>query len=245
MAFQKGFGSVDNDVNDLKNERAKKMATRFRMKDGETRHVIFLDDDPTVIDEYMIEGADWKDREFATKPDGTDRFAAIGLKPTKMYFWTVLDVTRDKDGKPTEFRRLYCVRADMAKMLQEKRNNWQGFLHKPIKITRVGARSSSAGSDLELILLNGAVNKVDMSRYKAENRAPFDYEVVLAPPGEADQLRLLGKAKQGRNDAEAVSLGNTHQQQPAGNVFGAPAAAAGGDSGVSGGLNEAGSDIPF
>lgn len=244
MSFGKGWGSLDGDVRAQQEERARKMVTRFRVKVGETRTIIFLDEDPTVIEEYTIEGADWRDKDYVTKPkSGTDRFAAIGLKPTTMYVWSILDVTRDKDGKPGEFKRLLAVKPEQAKLLYEKAKNWQGLLHKPVRVSRAGQFSSSSGSDFELILINGAVTKADVSRYKSENRAPFDYATVLSPPKDDEQIRLLAKAKQSRGAAESVPLGDI---PPAGDANGSPFGGAGEQPPAAAGvLNDANSDIPF
>ena len=159
MSFGKGWGSIDDDVRELSEQRAKAMATRFYVKDGASRTVIFLDEEPTSVHEYTIQqGSDWKNREFVTRPDGSDPFLKAGLKAEKMYVWSILDVTPKpaENGRPPErqeFKKLFVCRPDIAKLLYDKAKNWGGLLHKPVKISRSGKRTPAVGSDFELILI--------------------------------------------------------------------------------------------
>lgn len=177
-------------------ERAKSFVNRLWLPADSSTRIVFLDDDPPIIEEHQVKiDGDWRHwftclrilGEACPICDGTDN------KPSTVGFYTVIDLAEwtDKRGGthknevklfPAKFKTLQVL-----KKLSSKRGSLEGAM---FEVTRTSSDAPNTGDvfDYERKLTKAEILELN------PDAKPFDYAEILKPRSAADILSALKKA---------------------------------------------------
>lgn len=176
-------------------ERRKSFVNRFWLPPEGNTKIIFLDDDPPIIEEHQLKiGGDWRNWLTCLRLIGEACPICDVLEdnPYTVGFYTVIDTAVWTDKKGNEHRnekKLFPAKfkaLQMLRRLSEKRGSLVGCCFDVYRSSK-DAFNTGDVFDFE--------GKLDMEQIKKLNEEiePFDYAEVLAPKTPAEIKKLLQK----------------------------------------------------
>lgn len=177
-------------------ERQKNFVNRFWLPADTTTSIVFLDDNPPIIEEHQLQiDGDWRNWFTCLRLLG-ESCPICDKADNKAYtvgFYTILDQTewKDKQGKihknemklfPAKFKTLQVL-----KRLSAKRGSLEGCV---FEVTRSTSDAPNTGDifDFEQKLSKEQILELN------PNAKPFDYSEVLAPKNAGELMNVMKKA---------------------------------------------------
>lgn len=158
--LEKGFEGVKKEAQRIASSRG---PSRFWLKKDTTKLTVFVDDEPACIHEYnpKING-NWNNHFTSPKsdPDYPDLDAAMAVinknlqgkyNPYYVGYLTVVDCSsyETKKGKKIQYElKLFCPKFNSLKLLQNRKEAFEGLAGKAIKITRTDNEKSANIGDV-------------------------------------------------------------------------------------------------
>ena len=197
---------------------------RFRMKSGETKQAVILDDKPDFFQyEHNGKDADGRWNIFSgcvKEQDNCPACAALGKESYYAMYLTVLDLTpfELKSGETVEFsRKLLVVKNQQQKKfmrMYEKEGTLRGMI---LDFTRDGDKEPAIGNDIEFVdwmpedeLATYVREWTDREKKRhIENcNEPYNYEEIFPEPTtEGLRAQFGGSPPPGSRAAEEAELG--------------------------------------
>lgn len=189
--FEKGFGAVDHELKQMKanEENRKNEANKFWLKYGESRNVIFLEDEPVIFYEHrFIYNDDWRNAvtKVCLRKLGKCPGCESGNKAQIRAAFSVSDLTSwtDKEGKTHKSqKRLLILGATQAEKLNQL---YEGNGHKlrgfQVKIGRgTDKKENKTGTSFLPCTKEGKVVWYNLDEWlkKGADVKPFDYSKVI------------------------------------------------------------------
>lgn len=177
-------------------ERQKNYVNRFWLPQDTSAKIVFLDDNPPIIEEHQVQiDGDWRNWFTCLRMLGEACPICDNLdnKPYTVGFYTVLDMTEwtDKSGKlhknelklfPAKFKTLQVL-----KKLSAKRGSLEGV------VFEVHRTTSDAPNTGDIFDYEGKLTKEEILELNPEAK-PFDYAEILRPKEVAEIMNSLKKA---------------------------------------------------
>jgi len=172
--------------------RQKNYVSRFWLPSDKSTHIVFLDDNPPIIEEHQLKiNGDWRNWYTCLRMLGeTCPLCEAGDKPYTVGFYTVMDMTEWEDSKgkkhqyelklfPAKFKTLQVL-----KRLSAKRESLAGAMFE------VYRSSSDAPNTGDVFDYEHKMSKDEILAFNPEAKS-FDYSEILKPKNVADLMALL------------------------------------------------------
>jgi len=217
--FQTGYGSLDTIEKNIEERKAQSgKLWRFRMKAGETKKVIFLDDNPPIIEEHQLKlDGKWGNFYTCLKNLGqTCPLCEAGDRPATTGFYTVIDRTEytvqrgDNAGqKRADQLRVMAVKFKGLKQFKKFSAKYKGLAGCEFEADRTSDKAASVGDMFVLEEKHDEDALLDI--INAQRQQPIEHlsavlvnwEEYLAPRSAADLAKLVGgKAAEVDEDSE-------------------------------------------
>jgi hypothetical protein len=189
---------------------------RFWMKPGAETNIVFLDDNPPIIEEHQlkIDGKwqNWFTCLRAPELGGKCPLCASGDKPYTVGFYTILDRTKftrkDKSTGQDQIRVL-GVKFKSLKALKKYSVKLGGLAGQEFNVERSNSGQSASTGDVlvpqgqltESQLLD-LINKQRKTPVESLDAVLINWEEYLAPQSAEDLAKLVGKAQASAEEAE-------------------------------------------
>lgn len=176
-------------------ERQKNYVNRFWLPPETSAKIIFLDDNPPIIEEHQLKlNGDWKNWFTCLRMLGEPCPLCDTLQdnPYTVGFYTIIDTTSwtDKNGKEHKNeRKLFAAKfktLQQLKRLSAKRGNLAGCVFDVYRGTK---DDPNTGNQFDF---EGRLEKEQVKALN-EDITPFDYATLIAPKSMAELRALLNK----------------------------------------------------
>lgn len=186
-------------------ENKKNFVNRFWLKDGATAKIVFLDDEPPIIEEHQLKiDGDWRNWFTCLRMVGDacpicDKMAKN--KPYTAGFYTVIDMTEWTDSKDKTHKnelKLFVAKfktLQVLRRLSSKRGSLAGC------VFEVFRSSSDAPNTGDVFEFERKLSKAEILELNKDAK-PFDYATILEPRSAAEIMGTLKKAAQRSNDQD-------------------------------------------
>jgi len=163
--------------------------SRFWLKPGTTREIVFLDDTRFGVHEHKIKVSD-KWESYTCSGEGC---VLCAHRTPKSYqeMYSILDLTPylDKSGKEVKMtRRLLAVGKQVADILSKRREDLGGSLFgKKFKVSRLGEKSASCGNDWSNVPIKTPLELAKLPDYLQ----PLNFLELLKPLSKKEMLEIV------------------------------------------------------
>ena len=182
-------------------ERQKSFVNRFWLPPEKSAKIVFLDDNPVILDEHQVKlNGRWNNFFTCLRQLGQNCPLCDELdnRPATTGFYTIIDTsewTDSRGNKHVNEKKLFAPKfktLQMLKRLSKKRGSLQGCV---FDVYRTSADSYNVGDVFDY------EGKLDEEQIKKLNKdiAPFDYAEILKPLPASDLLRLLKRNAESTN----------------------------------------------
>ena len=182
-------------------ERQKSFVNRFWLPPEKSAKIVFLDDDPVILDEHQVKiNGRWNNFFTCLRQLGQNCPLCDELdnRPATTGFYTIIDTTEWTDSRGNKHvneKKLFAPKfktLQMLKRLSKKRGGLQGCV---FDVYRTSADAYNVGDVFDY------EGKLDEEQLKKLNKdiAPFDYAEILKPLPASDLLRIL------KRNAESIN----------------------------------------
>lgn len=205
--FQKGDeGLKKKKMLDKQNElRKEKVAQRFWLKPGEKARIVFVDDDAFFCHMHQLNiGGSWNNYVTCTADWKRCPVCEDGHRATYTAHYTILDLRKyeKKDGTKVNYsKKLLPAKSSAIMRLHDLKKKYGSLKGLCFEVTRYENDPNCGGSFDYIGKVNGYTTK-----FNKEDRTPYDYEKVLAPPTK-EELIALGFSIFDDEDMEEAVLG--------------------------------------
>ncbi len=187
--------------------RSKNRVNRFWLKPGTGTKIIFLDDDPPILEEHQLKlNGDWRNWFTCRRVLNEPCLMCDELKdtPSTVGFFTVMDLSEYTDKAGNTHKNTIKLFAPKFKALQVIKRASQkrgGLSLWVVDVFRTNADSFNVGDVFDF------EEKTDWDSIKALNpeAAIFNYAELLAPKTNADLKRILNRNTASVADVDAVA----------------------------------------
>lgn len=170
-------------------EERRNQPSRFWMKAGESRRLLFLDEVGFTFNEHRIFRIpnDWKSTEMETCPGPGCPLCAQNNARILTIVHTVVDLDgfKDKDGKEQGKmkKHLFAMGVTVADLLREGKKNWGGLKGHAIRVMRKTDRDARTGSAFDHCLKDGKAVVYSLEDVAARNIdiTPYNYVEIFQP----------------------------------------------------------------
>lgn len=193
---------AENQVNAAEAARRRETPFRFRMKVGEERVIILLDEKPFFTYEHHWEGKDGKWNQFCVCIKDSDTCPACATLGKEGYYammLTCIDCTpfTDRNQKKHKFsRKLLPVKSTMIPKFERLyKKNDESFKGIVLKMMRENARGTNIGDDFEEMQV---LEVAQLAKYKDDQGKPLkvvDYDKAFPQPTKKELQARFGKGK--------------------------------------------------
>lgn len=178
-------------------EKRKSSVYRFWLPPEKETKIIFLDDNPVIIDEHQLKiGGSWKNwKTCLSMIDKPCPICEAGNKPSLVGYYTILDLTEWTDSNGNVHKneiKLFGAKMDTLKKLKRasmklKERGKPGLVGAMFEVYRSSASAVNTGDDFDYI------QTLTMEEIKKLNpdAEPIDYEKVLQPESPEELRKLL------------------------------------------------------
>lgn len=190
-------------------ERQKGRISRFWLPpEGETK-IIFLDDDPIIIEEHQLKiKGDWRNWFTCKRPLGETCIICdeLGDSPYTVGFYTILDLAKYTDSKGNERKntiKLLAAKLKALGLIKRYSQKREGLALWVCDVYRSGPDSFNIGDTFEF------EEKTDWESIKKLNPEAevINYEEVLAPKPDRDIKKILSRSTEGNLDSGVDEVG--------------------------------------
>lgn len=197
--FERGYKVAKRKAEEFE-EKRKNFVYRFWMPvEGESK-IVFLDDDPVIIEEHQLKiNGNWNN--FFTCLKMFDERCPICKQkdnPSTVGYYTIIDRTVWSDKKGIVHkneRKLFGAKTKTLRKLRRLSNDNNGLVGCEFKVNRDGRDDPSVGSEFTLI----KKHDIEFLKSKGLETDAFDYDVILAPKSE-DELEDAGLSNEKESD---------------------------------------------
>lgn len=208
IASSRGYDTFKEKEKEIE-ARQKDYINRLWLPAEGTAKIVFLDDNPPIIEEHQVQiDGDWRNWFTCLRMLGQECPICDGLdnKPSTVGFYTVLDMTewKDKQGKTHKNElKLFAAKfktLQVMKRLSSKRGSLEGC------VFEVYRSNSDAPNTGDVFDFEGKLSKDEILELNPEAK-PYDYSEILKPKEPGEIMGRLKKAtKQSHdNDSERIS----------------------------------------
>lgn len=170
-------------------EERRNQPSRFWMKPGETRRLLFLDEVGFTFNEHKVLKIpnDWKTAESETCPGPGCPLCEQGNQRLLTIVHTVLDFDgyKDREGKEHDKmkKHLFVMGLTVADIVRENKKNWGGLKGHLIRVTRKTERDARTGSSFDHCLKEGRAIVYNLEDVAARgiDIVPFNYVDIFKP----------------------------------------------------------------
>jgi len=177
----------------LANVRKARMVPRFRLKEGESAKIIFVDSNPFGIQEHSLK-LDGRWGNFFTclkETYGACPICSTYSRPTYTVYFTIIDLRAytNREGKVIKWTKSLfpakgtSVLKKLQKLIEKHGGSIAGLA---FQVERLSIDDPNCGTEFEYL---GKVNIA--KKFGPEAAIPHDYDKILAVPTK-DELQLLG-----------------------------------------------------
>ena len=185
--------------------RKEKYVPRFWLKKGEKARVIFLDDEGFYCHVHQLNiGGSWDNYITCTNEFKPCPLCEDGNRPTFVGHYSIIDLREytKKDGTVVKYsKRIFPAKSSVIQRLYDLKKKYGTLVGRMFEITRYD-NDPNCGGSVDYI---GKVKGFE-TKFSKEERTPFDYKKVLAPPTD-EELKQLGFSTTGEvfgEDEEVV-----------------------------------------
>jgi len=189
-------------------ERMKSQVQRFYLPPQKDAKVIFLDDDPPIIEEHQLKiNGRWTNWFTCRKMLG-DRCIIcdeLGDNPYTIGFYTILDLSEYQNKKGETVKntiKLFAPKFKALQMIKRASQKREGLTHWVCDIYRSSPESFNVGDVFEW------EEKTDMDTIKQLNAdaAVLNYEEILAPKTNEELKKILKMSTENSMSSDAGEL---------------------------------------
>lgn len=197
--LKRGYEIADKREKEIE-ERRKNTVRRFWLKPEGTTKIVFLDDNPPIIDEHQVKiDGDWKHWFTCNSVIGAEcPHCKAGNKPSVTGFYTILDMSEWTDSKGNVHRnerQLFSVKLKTLKKLKrasakQRAKGFDGLVGCVFEVYRTDSDAPNTGDDYEFI---ERLTEEELKDLVGKNGTiePFDYAQILAPKTEEEMNKAL------------------------------------------------------
>ena len=197
----RGYQEVDRKEQESE-ERQKSFVNRFYLKAGKEAKIIFLDDNPPVIEEHQLQiNSDWRNFFTCKRIIGEPCIICDELKdtPYTVGFYTILDLTEYTTKKGDVIKnsvKLFTPKLKALQLIKRQSQKRGGLELCVFDVYRSSADAFNVGDSFEF------ETKVTWDEIKQlnENASPFDYAEILAPKSDAELKKIFKRNTQSNLD---------------------------------------------
>lgn len=182
-------------------ERQKSFVNRFWLPPEKSAKIVFLDDNPVILDEHQVKlNGRWNNFFTCLRQLGQNCPLCDELdnRPATTGFYTIIDTsewTDSRGNKHVNEKKLFAPKfktLQMLKRLSKKRGSLQGCV---FDVYRTSADAYNVGDVFDY------EGKLEEAQIKKLNKdiAPFDYAEILKPQSAGDLLRILKRNAESTN----------------------------------------------
>lgn len=192
----RGYDAFSEKEKEIEAKQSRTFINRFWLPSDGTSKIVFLDDNPPIVEEHQIQiDGDWRNWFTCLRMVGESCPICDKLdsKPYTVGFYTVLDTTewKDKQGRvhkneiklfPAKFKTLQVL-----KRLSAKRGSLDGCM---FEVYRSSSDAPNTGDVFDF------EKKLSMDEILAMNpeAKPLNYAEILEPKSSSEMLDVLRKA---------------------------------------------------
>jgi hypothetical protein len=206
LGKSRGYDAFKNKEAEVE-ERSKGRAFRFWLKPESGTKIIFLDDNPPILEEHQLKiNGDWKNWFTCRRVlPGESCIICDELKdkPSVVGFYTILDLTEYTNAKGEQVKNTVKLFAPKFKALQvlKRLSQKRGGLELCVfDVYRTNSDSFNVGDVFDY------EEKTDWETVRKLNpdAKPFNYEELLAPRSTEDLRKILNRGTQQSVDLDDI-----------------------------------------
>ena len=182
-------------------ERQKSFVNRFWLPPEKSTKIVFLDDNPVILDEHQVKiDGRWNNFFTCLRQLGQNcpLCEELDNRPATTGFYTIIDTSEWTDARGNKHvneKKLFAPKfktLQMLKRLSKKRGSLQGCV---FDVYRTSADAYNVGDVFDY------EGKLEEAQIKKLNKdiVPFDYAEILKPQAAGDLLRLLKRNAENTN----------------------------------------------
>lgn len=207
-----GYDSLDEIEKRFEENKAgrKNSAWRFFMKEGETKRLIFLTDDPPIIDEHQLKlDGKWGNHYTCLKNLGeTCPLCEAGDRPSTVGFYAIIDrteFTKKDNTKGRDVVRVLAAKFSSLKLFKKYSQKYKGLVGIEFEVDRTGDKSPNIGNMYTKEATHTVADIEKILGGKSADEVIPNWEEYLAPK-DADALEAIITTKsKGAGDVDEES----------------------------------------
>lgn len=205
LTKSRGYGAVEKKEQESE-EKQKSFVNRFYLKAGSEAKIVFLDDNPPVIEEHQLQiNGDWRNWFTCKRLLNEPCIICEELKdnPYTVGFYTILDLTEytiQKGARKGEVIKnsvkLFTPKLKALNLIKRQSQKRGGLELCVFDVYRSSADAFNVGDSFEF------ETKVTWDEIKQLNAdaAPFDYAEILEPKTDGELKRIFNRNTQSNLD---------------------------------------------
>lgn len=161
---------------------------RFWMKEGTSREVVFLDDEPFCIHEHSFRlNGKWGNTVTCIRESSDSAPCCEKLGPKSRYYvglYTIVDLTKNTDAKGNSYQyemKFLPAKLDTLSLIKRKKESKQSLIGARFKITRDSADHANVGNDYEFVDTADLDKLFKLATYKGKKIADLYKEAMEKP----------------------------------------------------------------
>jgi hypothetical protein len=197
----KGYDVFEEKEKKIEKERSNNVY-RFWLPPENGAKIVFLDDNPPIIEEHQLKIAgSWKNwfTCLRTVGEACPICDVMNDNPSTVGFYTIIDTSEWKDSRGNVHKneiKLLPAKYNSLKMLRRYSKKHGGLQNKVFDVYRTNSDAYNIGDvyDFEAELTDNQIKELN------EEAAPVDYAEVLAPKSPAELKEIIqGKSGGGQS----------------------------------------------